>query len=150
MESVSDFGLNGKSPSHPELLDWLAAELIEHGWSMKHLHRLMVTSATYRMQSTSNPKLARVDAENRWYWRAASKRMEAEVVRDSLLATASWLDLTQGGAELDDAQSQSIPRRSLYFRTTPDNKSQLLEIFDLANPNACYRRQSQSDYSSLG
>ena len=96
--TVFDFGRKGTLPTHPELLDWLAVELIEHGWSMKHIHRLIVTSNTYRLSSSglgaSERNLA-TDPENVFYWRANPTRMESEVVRDSLLYLAGELDLAQ-------------------------------------------------------
>lgn len=142
--TVQNFGLNGKPPTHPALLDWLASELIEHGWSMKHLHRLIVTSAAYRRSSSargaSEHDLA-ADRENQYLWRMNGRRMEAEEVRDSLLHLSNQLDPTMGGAELDEALGQTSRRRSIYFRVTPDNKMQFLELFDLANPGECYERR---------
>jgi hypothetical protein len=154
--SVANFGLNGSQPSHPELLDWLAARLITDGWRMKPLHRLLVLSATYRQSSATavadpaaNPENARllaagaqIDPGNRWLWRMNSRRMEAEVVRDSLLAASGQLDLSHGGPEIPEQQMQQVLRRSLYFRNTPNEKATLLEPFDVANPNECYRRQA--------
>jgi hypothetical protein len=154
--SVANFGLNGSQPSHPELLDWLAAQLIQNGWRMKPLHRLIVLSSVYRQSSATavadpdaNPAAAQalatnaqLDPANRWLWRMNSRRMEAESVRDSLLAASGQLDSSHGGPEIPEQQMQQIPRRSLYFRNTPNEKATLLEPFDLANPNECYRRQS--------
>jgi len=154
--SVANFGLNGSQPSHPELLDWLAHQLVREGWRMKPLHRLIVLSSTYRQSSataiadpSAHPEAAqalsaglRLDPANRWLWRMNSRRMEAEVVRDSLLAASGQLDLSHGGPEIPEQQLQQIPRRSLYFRSTPNEKAPLLEAFDAANPNECYRRQS--------
>ncbi|RPI86316.1 MAG: DUF1553 domain-containing protein, partial [Planctomycetaceae bacterium] len=141
--SVFNFGLNGKRPTHPELLDWLAVEFMEQGWSTRAMHRLMVTSNTYRMQSTetglADPNLA-IDKENRWYWRANSHRAEAEVVRDGLLHLAGVLDRTRGGLDLEPNQADAIPRRSLYFRHTPDDRALMLELFDAANASECYQR----------
>lgn len=142
--SVDNFGLSGKRPSHPQLLDWLANQLAENGWRMKPLHRLMVTSRTYRLTSRSgssqNPNLKK-DLENRYLWRMNWHRMEAEAVRDSLLAVAGKLDLTVGGPDLEEIKGQTSLRRSLYFRTTPDNQMQMLTLFDQANPTECYRRR---------
>src|SRR5262249_27743626 len=99
--SVYDFGRNGASPTHPELLDWLAAELMESDWSMKHVHRLIVTSAAYRRLSSSGgaAQNAAADPENKFLWRMNAGRMESEVIRDSLLACAGRLDLRFGGQE---------------------------------------------------
>lgn len=141
--SVANFGLNGQSPSHPELLDWLAAELVANQWRMKPLHRMIVLSATYRQSSAvgSETESPARDPSNRYLWRMNSRRMDAEVVRDSILATAGVLDLTLGGPEIAESQGQTTFRRSLYFRNTPNEKMLFLETFDGANPNECYRRQ---------
>ena len=142
--SVANFGLNGDRPSHPELLDWLAVEFMEQGWQMKPLHRLIVLSNTYRQSSGINeatrPNL-QADSTNRYLWRMNVRRMEAEVVRDSVLSSAGSLDLQRGGPEIPEAEGQTNLRRSLYFRTTPNDKMKFLEVFDLADPNACYRRR---------
>src|SRR5205823_2861668 len=95
--TVFDFGANGRPPSHPALLDWLAVEFMESGWSMKHMHRLLVTSRAYRLDSaTDAPNLA-LDPENHFVWHMNAHRMEAELVRDSLLHVSGQLDLTLGG-----------------------------------------------------
>lgn len=141
--TAANFGLNGRAPSHPELLDWLAAEFIDSGWKMKALHRLIVTSSVYRMASTEGVSAENLkrDPDNRFLWRMNSRRAEAEVVRDSLLAVAGELDLQIGGPELPESEGMTSRRRTLYFRTTPNDKMQMLEVFDHANPNECYRRQ---------
>src|SRR5437660_10029277 len=90
VETENDFGTQGTPPSHPELLDWLATEFIRQKWSVKALHRLMVTSATYRQASKARPDLATVDARNRLLARMSRLRLEAESVRDAAL-TASGL-----------------------------------------------------------
>ena len=140
-----NFGLNGRQPSHPELLDWLANELIAHDWKMKPLHRQLVLSATYRMASvlptTAATAAADVDPDNRYLWRMNSRRMEAEVVRDSTLSVALRLDQTMGGPEIPETEGEKNLRRSLYFRNTPNEKMLMLEVFDVADPNACYRRK---------
>ena len=143
VESVADFGPHGKEPSHPQLLDWLASELTENDWSMKHLHRLIVLSSTYRQSSAVSGDHPgwKVDGKNRLLWKAHSRRLEAEAVRDCVLAAAGQLDLKRGGAELPQAEGQTVFRRSLYFRTTPDDQMVFLKLFDQADPNACYRRK---------
>jgi hypothetical protein len=142
--SVSNFGLNGKRPTHPELLDYLAVEFMERGWSMKALHRLIVTSNTYRLASSTtgsrSPDSQAIDPENRFLWRANVRRMEAEVVRDSLLHLSGRLDVARGGEDIDPTLDPVVPRRSLYFRHTPDEKPLLLELFDAANPSECFER----------
>lgn len=141
--TVFNFGLNGKPPTHPKLLDWLAVEFMENGWKMKHLHRLMVTSRAYRLASTltdSSSSNQAIDNENTFLWRANSRRMEAEVVRDGILHLAGELDLAMGGPDIDPEQADAVARRSIYFRHTPDQKPVLLEMFDAANPAECYQR----------
>ncbi len=133
----------GKPPSHPELLDWLAVEFMESGWSMKRLHRLLVTSEAYRMASHAagdDPRLT-ADPENRWLWRMNPRRMEAEVVRDSLLAVAGRLDPTLGGPVLDEKLGQTSARRSLYFRFDTEHRMLMLDQFDAPSPNECFERR---------
>lgn len=144
VETVFDFGNNGAAPTHPELLDWLALELMESGWSMKHLHRLIVTSDAYQRVTSSRGAgdWKPIDPENRLLWRMNTGRMEAEVVRDSLLYCAGQLDLTMGGQELENSQSLTTFRRSLYYSTYPEEggKSPLGELFDGPDALECYRR----------
>jgi hypothetical protein len=139
--TVANFGLNGKPPTHPELLDWLAVEFVQSKWSMKHLHRLIVTSKSYRL-STRNADGANktADPENRLYWRANARRMDAEVVRDSLLAVAGQLDTTRGGPIIDEKLGLTSKRRSLYFRFNAEYKMSFLDQFDAASPTECYER----------
>ncbi|QDU19961.1 DUF1549 and DUF1553 domain-containing protein [Urbifossiella limnaea] len=101
VDTPSDFGKNGGRPSHPELLDWLAAELVEHGWSLKHVHRLIVTSDTYRQASANRPDAAAKDAQSRLLWRYPPRRLEAEVLRDAVLAVSGKLDRTMYGPGFD-------------------------------------------------
>jgi mono/diheme cytochrome c family protein len=141
--TVTNFGKSGQSPTHPELLDWLATEFVRQGWSMKAIHRLIVTSSTYRMASTSEKAQAAnaaIDPGNRYLWHMNSRRVEAEVVRDSLLYVAGKLDLTMGGPDLDDTKGEEIYRRSIYFRDSLSGQVQFLKIFDLANPSECFER----------
>jgi hypothetical protein len=142
--SVFDFGRNGSPPSHPELLDWLALEFMESGWSMKHIHRLIVTSQAYRMASAQGKETSNVtrDPENWFLWRMNVGRMEAEVLRDSLLFCAGRLDLTQGGQELENTQALTTRRRSLYYSCHPegDGRSELGKLFDAPDAGECYRR----------
>lgn len=141
VDSVANFGLNGKKPSHPQLLDWLAVEFMESGWSMKHLHRLIVTSDTYRLSSRNADSANRkADPENRYYWRMNPRRMEAEAIRDSVLAVAGQLDPTMGGPIINEKQGQTTLRRSIYFRFNTEYKMQFLDQFDLASPTECYQR----------
>lgn len=145
VESVYDFGRNGKAPSHPELLDWLAVEFMESGWSQRHLHRLIVTSATYQQASTvkgtSDPNAQR-DPDNRWMWRFPRRRIESEVVHDAFLSVAEELDLKVGGQEIENDQAETSRRRTLYFSVHPEDggRMKFLDNFDAPDPGDCYRR----------
>jgi mono/diheme cytochrome c family protein len=101
VETPSDFGLNGARPSHPELLDWLASEFVARGWSLKAMHRLIVLSRTYRQASTANAKGLAADAGCRLLWRYPPRRLEAEPLRDAILAVSGKLDLRRGGPGFD-------------------------------------------------
>lgn len=139
--SVFDFGKNGRRPLQPALLDWLAAEFVESGWSMKHLHRLIVTSAAYQRSSTPDARNLAEDRDNAHYWRVMPRRVEAEVVRDSLLQIAGKLDLSQGGADIDQTQGLTVFRRSLYFRHAHEKQMEFLTLFDAAGVSECYQRR---------
>ena len=145
VESVDNFGVQGKSPTHPELLDWLAVQLVESHWSMKSIHRLIVTSRAYQRSSTTgsldHPGLAK-DRDNLAYWRFPSRRMEGEVVRDSVLACAAVLDRTMGAPEIEVDQWVKRPRRSMYFVQHGESQMLFLSTFDGANPCECYRRSN--------
>ena len=139
--SVFDLGANGQKPTHPELLDWLAAEFAESGFKMKPLHRLIVTSRTYRLHSApaDNPAL-KSDPDNHLYWRFRPRRAEAEVVRDSILATSGMLDVTPGGPDLDPEKGVALTRRTMYFRGSKEKRMTFTSLFDGPNVSECYRR----------
>ena len=141
--TVFDFGRNGTPPTHPELLDWLAAELIENNWSMKHLHRVIVTSAAYRMSSSKagGEKNTAKDRDNRYWWRRIPIRLESQVVRDSILAMAGTLDPAIGGPPVPRDRQASSTRRSLYFFHSNNQRNLLLTTFDEASVKDCYRRE---------
>ena len=140
--TVFDFGRKGATPTHPELLDWLAVEFTDHDWSMKHLHRLIVTSDAYRMSSSNSgaKENLKADGDNRYLWRQNPKRLEAEAVRDGLLHLAGTLDLTRGGPSIPLSQQDTSPRRSLYFVHSHNDHHKFLSQFDGANVLDCYRR----------
>ena len=148
----SDFGLGGDRPSHPELLDWLAMEFQRNGWRLKPLHRLIVTSATYRQSSLAqDTKAAALDSSNRLLWRQNPRRLDAESLRDAVLATSGKLDLTAGGPGFKDfdyveayapiynyvsPEKPELWRRSIYrfiVRTTPHTFMAALDCPDPAN-----------------
>jgi hypothetical protein len=97
----------GARPTHPELLDWLASELVESGWSIKHVQRLIVQSATYRQSSYATPTGLAQDAGDEWLWRFPPRRQEAEAIRDAILAVSGTLDLRMGGRGFDLFQPNS-------------------------------------------
>lgn len=141
--TVFDFGLNGKPPTHPQLLDWLAVELMDSGWKMKPIHRLIVTSKAYRQQSAVSAETEAnktVDPDNVYLWRMNVRRMEAEIVRDSTLHIAGSLDKAMGGAEIDQNAGMTNPRRSVYFRNSKEKKMTFMDVFDRPNVVECYRR----------
>lgn len=143
VRSVFDFGLRSPRPLHHELLDWLAVEFMESGWNMKRLHKLIVTSQAYRMQSSplgSDDPNQVIDPDNNYYWRMNPRRMEAEVIRDSLLHLAGRLDPAQGGPALPVAAAEEGLRRTIYYHHARDNQMLFLTMFDAASVEECYRR----------
>ena len=139
--TVFDFGRKGTPPSHPELLDTLAVELMEHGWSLRHLHRLIVTSRAYQLDSsTAQPAEQARDPENRSLWRYPAHRLEAQALRDSLLHLAGTLDITRGGPPIPVAEAGG-KRRGIYYFHSHNEHEQFLAQFDDAQVLECYRRQ---------
>ena len=157
----ADFGRNGRPPSHPELLDWLAAEFMQpsaatstatatasgsgtasqQAWSFKTLHRLMLTSAAYRRAATPDAADLAADPDNLYLWRMNARRLEAEAVRDTLLQVAGGLDLVRGGPDIDQKLALTSPRRSLYLRHAAEKQSEFLQIFDGPSVTECYVRR---------
>ena len=174
----ADFGRNGRPATHPQLLDWLAAEFMSPTesaapssggqeragvrvtpWSFRHLHRLIVTSAAYRMTSSSvdpapsGSELASslptsdfapptsIDPDNHFLWRMNSRRLEAEAVRDNVLHAAGTLDPAFGGPDIDHQQALTSLRRSLYLRHAAEKQAEFLQIFDGPAVTECYERR---------
>jgi len=137
----ADFGRNGRPPSHPQLLDWLAGEFVAQGWSMKAMHRLIVTSSTYRQASTPDDASAAIDPDNIYLWRMNSRRLEAEAVRDNLLYVSGGLDLAMGGPDIDHKLGLTSKRRSLYLRLAAEKEVEFLKIFDGPAVTECYERK---------
>jgi hypothetical protein len=143
-----NFGARGEAPSHRELLDWLARRFIAGGWSLKSLQRLILLSSTYRMSSAREPEAARLDPENRLLWRWSPRRLEAEAVRDSILAVAGDLDLAMGGTLLThvrnreflfdhtskDATRYETSRRSVYLPVIRNHVHDVFQLFDFPDP----------------
>jgi mono/diheme cytochrome c family protein len=163
VETENDFGTQGAPPSHPELLDWLATELILRGWSQKSMHRLMVTSATYRQASRVRPELATIDRDNRLLARQSRLRLDAELIRDSALAASGLLDGKIGGPSVYPPQPDGVMtlgqlrrpwrpskssdryRRGLYtyfWRATPHPA---LMVFDAPDSTRSCTRRSRSN-----
>ncbi len=158
----SDFGTMGEEPSHPELLDWLASELIAHGWSLKAIHRLILTSATYRQSSRAEAVAFAADPENTLLWRHTRQRLDGEAIRDALLVLSGRLNTAQGGppvfpelpAELTrlsnkgavwpvSERRQDRDRRSLYVFVRRNLRYPFFEAFDRPDTNvSCPRRAS--------
>jgi hypothetical protein len=123
----NDFGNSGERPSNPELLDWLASELVRNGWHLKPIHKLILTSSVYRQSSASNAKNAQRDRENIYCWRFQPRRLEAEAIRDCLLACSGRLDRTMfGPGSLDEA----MHRRSIYFTVKRSQMIPSMQLFD--------------------
>jgi len=141
--SVTDFGVRTPRPPLGDLLDWLSVRFMRDGWSMKKLHRLLVTSTAYRMKSGGFAPAARnlsADPDNRLLWRMNASRLEAEAVRDALLHVAGSLDLTVGGKEIPFQEGETNGRRSLYFRHGQERQMKFLIPFDAADVMECYQR----------
>ncbi len=139
--SVSDFGRNGRAPTHPKLLDWLAAEFMSKNWRMKDLHRLIVTSRAYRMSSSSEAVNEKIDPDDALLWRYPSRRMEAENVRDNILYASGHLDETRGGPEIDHTLDMTSLRRSIYLQTAAEKQSEFVQVFDGPSVTECYERR---------
>jgi hypothetical protein len=158
VRTPSDFGLQGMRPTHPELLDWLAAEFAEKGWSIKAMHRLILTSNAYRMSSRVTPQAAelgtKLDVANDLFWRFDMRRLSAEEIRDSILAVSGNLNLKAGGPGIyppipkEVLAGQSVPgrgwpvsspeeaaRRSVYVHIKRSLALPVLEAFDFAEPD---------------
>ena len=152
VESPNDFGRMGAAPTHPDLLDWLAIEFRDGGGSLKALHRQILTSATYRQSSGPNAMGSRVDSENRFLWRMNRTRLDAESVRDAVLAVAGQLDLEMGGPSAEhfyfkddhspvydyarfDVTSPAARRRSVYRFLVRSVQDPFMESLDCADPS---------------
>ncbi|HVL39635.1 MAG TPA: PSD1 and planctomycete cytochrome C domain-containing protein [Fimbriimonadaceae bacterium] len=134
----SDFGHQGEAPSHPELLDYLASTFMENGWSIKKLHRLIVTSATYRQASSPRQPLAlQIDADNRLLSRVSRRRLDLEQMRDSIVLAAGALDLGQTGGQSVDLWSRPFAkRRAVYGFVERQNLPGVFRTFDFASPDS--------------
>ena len=130
-----DLGTMSEPPSHPELLDYLAARFVDEGWSVKKMHRLMMLSSVYQQSTANNPRYAEVDPGNRLLWRANIRRLEFESIRDSLLAIGGTLDKTMYGRPVDLNRQPYSTRRTIYGTVDRSDVGDVLVNFDFANPD---------------
>jgi hypothetical protein len=136
VDTPSDFGVRSDPPSHPELLDELAADFIAGGWSIKSLHRKIMLSNTYQQRSTLRPEYVAKDAQNRLLWRFNRQRLDFESLRDSVLAVSGSLDTTQGGPSVMLNEAPFPPRRTIYGFIDRQNLDGVYRAFDFAIPDA--------------
>lgn len=136
VRTPSDFGLRSEPPTHPELLDYLAAWFIEEGWSLKKLHRLILLSSAYQQSSAYHPRYAALDPNNQWLWRMNRRRLDLEAMRDTLLALGGHLDLTVGGRAVDITTEPFARRRTVYGFVERQNLPGLFRTFDFASPDS--------------
>ena len=148
VSTPADFGARSDPPTHPALLDWLAAEFIRSGWSVKHLHRVILRSAAFRQASdavASNGTQARtLDPENHLIWHYPRRRLDLESMRDTLLQVSGRLDLTRGGRPVDVAGDPANRRRTLYGLVDRQNLPGLFRSFDFASPDQCVERRPRT------
>ena len=156
VSSTDNFGKMGELPTHPELLDWLAVEFMDRGWSVKQMHRLMMTSAAYQMASSfENAEDGRIDSADNYLWRFRIQRLDAEIVRDSILAASGGINLAMGGPAVfphlsadylkgDDQgiwnnqeDGPSVWRRSVYVYRKRDLVFPMFQVFDLPDQSFC-------------
>jgi hypothetical protein len=153
----SDFGLKGERPTHPALLDWLAGEFVNNGWSLKKLHRLIMTSSTYQQSSALRQQAAQVDPDDKLFWRFPLHRLEGEAIRDSALRVAGLLNPKMGGPSIFPELPTGMPaprggwkvntdvsernRRSVYVFVRRNTRYPLFESLDMPDPHeSCARR----------
>ena len=160
VDTPSDLGRNGTLPSHPQLLDWLAGELVDHNWSLKHVHRLILNSDTWRQSNRPNATAFRVDATSRLLWRFPPRRLEAEAIRDSILAVSGVLDLGNAGGpgfspfevEMENvrhyhAKKSYSPedwRRMIYMTKVRQEREQVFGAFDCPDASMVVPKRSRS------
>lgn len=159
VDTPSDFGANGTSPSHPELLDWLAAELIERGWSLKHLHKVILTSQTWQQDSRPRPEGIQVDASTRALWRFPPRRLEAEAIRDSILSVSGQIDWQMAGPGFSafEIEFENVRhyfpkkdygpadwRRMIYMTKVRQEKDSTFGLFDCPDGSQVTPKRSRS------
>ncbi|MEM7013789.1 MAG: DUF1553 domain-containing protein, partial [Verrucomicrobiota bacterium] len=160
VDTPSDFGLNGTAPTHPQLLDWLAAELVEKEWSLKHIHRQILLSATWRQSNRPNSEAMQIDASSRLLWRFPTRRLEAEAIRDSILSVSGALDLDKMGGpgfspfevEMENVRHYHPKkeygpadwRRMIYMTKVRQERDQVFGAFDCPDASQAVPKRSRS------
>jgi hypothetical protein len=159
VDTPSDFGANGSAPTHPELLDWLAVEFMENDWSVKHIQRLILSSSAWRQDSRPTPKALSIDASSRLLWRFPPRRLEAEGIRDSILAASGKLDLRAGGPGFSafEVQLENVRhyfpkknygaedwRRMIYMTKVRQERDSVFGVFDCPDCNQVVPKRSRS------
>ncbi len=146
VSTPSDFGTRGFPPSHPELLDWLASEVMEIAprWSIKHLHRAILTSSVYRQSSADNATARAVDPENRLLWKMPRQRLDFEAMRDALLAASGQLDSSLGGRPFENQMDVKSNRRTIYGLVNRNDLPGVFRAFDFADTEASAAERPQT------
>jgi len=159
VDTPSDFGANGTLPSHPELLDWLASEFMKCGWSLKHMHRLILTSTTWQQDSRPRSEAIQKDSTSRLLWRFPPRRLEAEGIRDCILAASGKLDTRMGGpgfsafeVELENVRhyfpkkdyGPADWRRMVYMTKVRQEKDSIFGVFDCPDGSQVTPKRSRS------
>ncbi|MCA8998934.1 MAG: DUF1553 domain-containing protein [Planctomycetaceae bacterium] len=159
VDTPSDFGANGTPPTHPELLDWLASELIAHDWSLKHIHRLILTSETWQQDSRPHEQGMRIDADSRLLWRFPPRRLEAEGIRDCILFATGKLDLRMGGPGFSafEVEAENVRhyhpkqdfgpedwRRMVYMTKVRQERDAVFGVFDCPDCSQVVPKRSRS------
>lgn len=148
VNSPADFGTRSDPPTHPELLDWLAGEFVRSGWSLKHLHRVMLVSSAYqqtsRIPTTALRAPRSIDPDNKLLWHYPRRRLDLEAMRDSLLCLSGKLDLTIGGRPVDGASDPQNCRRTVYGLVDRQDLPALYRAFDFAAPDQCVERRPRT------
>ncbi len=161
VHSVDNFGLTGERPTNPQLLDWLAAELMDSQWSLKHLHRLILTSQTYQLGTFASEKNQQLDPENHFFWRREIRRLDAESIRDSLLSVSGLLDRRMGGSHLHvknreflfdhtskDMTRYDVTRRSIYLPVIRNHLYDVFQLFDFPDASVATSERATSTVAS--
>jgi hypothetical protein len=141
VRTPSNFGKLGRPPTHPELLDWLALEFVRSGWSIKHMHRVLVLSSAYRQSSEALPEILKNDPDNLLFGRMNRRRLESEALRDSILAASGQLDRRMGGVAV---RTFAAPRRTLYLATIRSDRAGFGPLFDAADSTAPVEKRTIS------